>query len=290
MSFRPTARLLAAAVAFSGPVLVAAPALAQEAAPPPPEKNIFDGNHVTVGIGAGYVPSYRGSDDYVITPAPIVRGKIEGVEINPRLGGVAIDVIPDAKDAKLGFTLGPVGTVSFNRKNQIKDDVVKAAGKLDTAVEVGVSGGITVYKLLNDYDSLNVTTDVKWDVAGAYSGMTYAPMVSYTTPLSPAILTILAVSARHVDDKFARYYYSVTPEQSARSGLPTYGAEGGWESGSISLLGGYSLAGDMRKGGWALFGVANYTRMFNDAKDSPFTSIRGDADQWAFGGGIAYTF
>ncbi|EJL24044.1 MipA/OmpV family protein [Novosphingobium sp. AP12] len=289
MSFRPTAKLLAAAVAFT-----AVPAIAQEAAPssppPPVEENIFDGNHVTLGVGAGYVPSYRGSDDYVISPVPLVRGKYEGIELNPRLGGVAIDVIPDPKDAKVGITLGPVGTIAFNRKNQIKDEVVKAAGKLDTAVEVGVSGGITVYRLLNPYDSLNITTDVKWDVAGAYSGMTYSPMVSYTTPLSKAILTILSVSARHVDDDYARYYYSVTPGQSARSGLPVYNAEGGWDTASVTLLTGYSLAGDMRKGGWALFGVANYSKMLNDGKDTPFTSIRGDADQWAFGAGIAYTF
>jgi outer membrane scaffolding protein for murein synthesis (MipA/OmpV family) len=288
MSFRPTAKLLAAAVAFT-----AAPAFAQDAAPttpPPAEKNIFDGNHVTLGVGAGYVPSYAGSDDYVISPVPLIRGKYEGIELNPRLGGVAIDVIPDAKDAKIGFTLGPVGAISFNRKNQMKDDVVKAAGKLDTAVELGVTGGITVYRLLNPYDSLNVTADVKWDVAGAYSGMTYTPMVSYTTPLSKAILTILSVSARHVDDDYASYYYSVTPEQSSRSGLPVYGAKGGWDSASVTLLTGYSLAGDMRKGGWAVFGVANYSKMLNDGKDTPFTSIRGDADQWGFGAGIAYTF
>ncbi|HUD27691.1 MAG TPA: MipA/OmpV family protein [Novosphingobium sp.] len=281
MSLRPTYTLLAAAAAFT-----AVPAFAQEA----PEESVFDGDHLTIGVGAGYVPSYRGSDDYVINAVPIVRGKVEGIEFNPRLSGVAVDVIPDGKDDKIGFTLGPVVGVTFNRKNQIKDDVVKAAGKLDTAVELGVSGGITVYKLLNPYDSLNITTDVKWDVAGAYSGMTYTPMVSYTTPLSKAILTTLAVSARHVDDKYARYYYSVTPEQSAASGLPTYNAEGGWETASVTLLTGYSLAGDLRKGGWAIFGVANYSRLLNDAKDTPFTSIRGDADQWAFGAGVAYTF
>lgn len=290
MSFRPIVKLLAASAAAFVALPAAMPAFAQEAPPLPEEENIFDGNHVTVGVGVGYVPSYRGSDDYVVSPVPIVRGKFEGIELNPRLGGVAVDVIPDAKDAKIGFTLGPVGSISFNRKNQIKDEVVKAAGKLDTAVELGVTGGISVYKLLNPYDSLNITTDVKWDVAGAYSGMTYTPMVSYTTPLSKAMLAILSVSARHVDDDYASYYYSVTPGQSARSGLPVYNAKGGWDTASVTFLTGYSLAGDMRKGGWAVFGVANYSKMLNDGKDTPFTSIRGDADQWAVGAGIAYTF
>ncbi|MYL99770.1 MipA/OmpV family protein [Novosphingobium sp. FGD1] len=281
MRFRSTATLLAATAAF-----IAAPSLAQEA----PEDNVFDRDHITVGVGAGYVPSYRGSDDYVVSPVPIVRGSVWGVDINPRLGGVALDFVPDAKDARVGLTLGPVATASFNRRNQIKDDVVRAAGKLDTAVEVGVSAGVSFYRLLSPYDSLSITTDVKWDVAGAYSGMTYTPVVSYTTPLSPALLATVAVSARHVDDDYASYYYSVTPEQSARSGLPTYGAEGGWDTGSATLLLGYDLSGDLRSGGWAVFGVANYSKMLNDGKDTPFTSIRGDADQWAFGAGVAYTF
>jgi hypothetical protein len=30
--------------------------------------------------------------------------------------------------------------------------------------------------------------------------------------------------------------------------------------------------------------------MLNDGKDTPFTRIRGDADQWTGGLGIGYTF
>lgn len=281
MRSRLTITLLAAATA-----LVAAPAFAQEA----PAENVLDGDYLTVGAGAVYVPSYRGSDDYVLTPVPLVRGHVAGVDINPRVAGVALDFIPDGKDAKIGFSLGPVATYSANRAGRIKDPVVRAAGKLDPAIEVGFTAGVTAYKLLSDYDALTVSADVKWDVNGAYKGMTINPAVSYATPLSPALVAVVAVSARRVDGDFSRYYYSVTPLQSANSGLPVYGAKSGWDSVNASLLMAYDLSGDVRDGGLSLFGVANHSRMLGDAKDTPFTSIRGDASQWIIGGGVAYTF
>src|SRR3546814_3493423 len=80
------------------------------------------------------------------------------------------------------------------------------------------------------------------------------------------------------------------PAQSAASGLPEYAVKSGWDSASIGMLAGWDLSGDMRDGGWALFGAANYSRMLNDARRTPYTSLRGDAGQWTAGAGVAYTF
>ncbi|MFT4057151.1 MAG: MipA/OmpV family protein [Novosphingobium sp.] len=270
--------------------LVCMPAFAQEAPPAQPTENVLDGDYLTVGVGAVYVPSYRGSDDYVVSPVPLVRGHFKGVDINPRVAGVALDFIPDDKDSGIGFSLGPVATVSFNRGRRVRDEVVRAAGKLDPAIEVGVTAGVTKYRVLHDYDSLTLSTDVKWDVNGAYKGMVFSPAISYATPFSPGVVAVFALSVRHVDDKFANYYYSVTPLQSAASGLPQYGAKGGWDSTNASMLLAYDLSGDVRDGGLSVFGVANYSRMLNDGKRTPFTSLRGDPNQWIVGAGVAYTF
>jgi Outer membrane protein V len=267
-------------------LLGASPAFAQEEA----ADSVFTGDRITVGVGGIYGPSYDGSDDYVFSPVPIVQGQVKGVGINPRAGGVALDFIPDAPDARIGFSLGPVAGVTFNRNRQIKDPVVRAAGKLDAAIEVGVNGGVTAYKLLNDYDSLTLSTDVKWDVNGAYKGMTWVPSISYVTPVSKAVLVTLNVSAHHADDKYARYYYSVTPAQSAASGLPQYEADGGWDSVSTGMLVGWDLSGDLRDGGFAVFAIGSYSRMLGDGKRTPYTSLRGEADQWLAGAGVAYTF
>lgn len=271
--------------------LVSAPCLAQDAAPAAnPPASALDGDRLTIGVGAIYMPSYRGSDDYGVAAFPLVQGQIKGIGINPRPGGVALDFIPDDRDAGIGFSLGPVAAYSANRVRGIRDDVVRAAGKLNEAVELGGTAGVTKYKLLSPYDSLTLSADVRWDVAGAYKGMIWTPNLTYTTPLSVGSLAVLNVGARHVDDKYARYYYSVTPGQSAASGLPLYNAEGGWESVNVGLLGAYDLDGNLLNGGFAVFGAVGYTKMFNDAKDTPYTRLRGDADQWFGGVGVGYTF
>lgn len=281
-SFRFPGLIALSAAALFGALPVAAQDVSAE--------NVLERDHITVGAGGIYGPSYDGSDDYVFSAFPVIQGRVRGVDITPRQAGVALDFIPDGKDAKIGFSLGPVASVSFNRNRQIKDKVVKAAGKLDPAIELGVSGGVTAYKLLNDYDALTLSADVKWDVNGAYKGMTWSPSVSYVTPLSKAVLVTLSVSAHHADGKYARYYYSVTPAQSAASGLPEYDAGSGWDKLNAGMLVGWDMSGDLRDGGVALFAAGGYSRMLGDGKDTPYTAIRGDADQWRLGAGVAYTF
>ncbi len=254
------------------------------------EPSVLDGDHLTVGVGAIYGPSYDGSDDYVISPVPVVQGSLRGIDITPRPGGLALDVIPDGKDARIGFSLGPVATLSSNRASQIEDPVVRSAGKLDRAVEVGANGGVTMYKLLHGYDSLTVSADVKWDVAGAHSGRTISPTITYFTPLSRGALVTVSASARHVDDDFGRYYYTVSPAQSAASGLPRYDGGGGWDSWSLGMLAGYDLNNNALDGGLAVFALGGYSRMMGYGKNTPYTSLRGDADQWTVGAGIGYTF
>ncbi|MCJ1960791.1 MipA/OmpV family protein [Novosphingobium mangrovi (ex Hu et al. 2023)] len=255
-----------------------------------PGRNVFEGDSFTIGAGVVATPDYSGSDDYVIAPIPAIRGRIEGVTINTRAGGAAIDFIPDKRGAKIDLALGPVATVSFNRTRKVKDPVVAAAGRLKMPVEVGVSAGFTVNRVLHDYDWMTFNTDVKWDVAGAHDGMTVSPSVSYNTPLSKSLLVTVLAYARHVDDNFGDYNYSVSPVQSEASGLPQYTGKGGWDRAGVGTLVAWDLSGDLRDGGFSLIGVATYSRMLGDGKDTPYTSLRGSANQFMGGVGIAYTF
>jgi len=274
-------------VAASSLALLPATALAQNAAP---EASKLDGDYLTVGAAGVYGPSYEGSDDHVFFAAPVVQGRVRGVEITPRQGGVALDLLPDTKGARIGFSFGPVATYSRNRHSQIEDRVVRSAGRLKEAIDLGANGGVTLYRLLSDYDSLTVSADVAWNVNKAHRGMTVTPSISYVTPLSRAALVTLGVSARHVDDDYAAYYYGVGPLQSARSGLPQFAARGGWTRIGASALVGYDLNGNLLDGGVALFALGSYSRLRGDARRTPYTAIRGDAGQWNAGLGLAYTF
>ena len=276
------ATLLAAAVAL----VPAAPVAAQDADAQP---SVFEGDHLSVGVGAGYGPSYDGSNDYVFTPVPLLQGSFHGVAIDPRSAGLAFDFIPNPKDG-VGLNLGIVGHLRMNRSRQIEDPVVRSLGKLDTAIEVGPTVGITIPHVLDPYDALTFTTDVMWDVGGAHKGMVVDPMISYFTPLSHALAASVSVYGEYGDGKFADYYYSITPAGSAASGLPVFDASSGFSKAGARLFLGWDLDGNLENGGWALFAIGGYARMLGDARRSPITSLRGSAGQWQGAVGIGYTF
>ncbi|MGB3711253.1 MAG: MipA/OmpV family protein [Erythrobacter sp.] len=283
--------------------VVAQPTTTQQSdAPPalPPgvsmDDSVFDETWLTVGIGAGYVPSYSGSDDYVFFPLPLVAGRVGGVGITPSGAGVSLDLLsPEAGQAPgasqdVQFSLGPAISFRNDRASQIEDPVVEAAGELDTAIELGANGGVTFPGVFNPFDTVTVGATVRWDVLGAHEGMIVDPSITYFTPLSEAAIVTLSASAQFVDGDFAQYYYSVSPAQSDASGLPQFEAEGGLNSIGLTAIGAYDLDGNALNGGLSVFGIGGYSKLMNDAADTPYTAIRGDADQWFGGLGIAYTF
>ena len=278
--------------AFLAATAVAAllPTLAHAQNDGPQAETVFDGDYLTIGVGGFYGPSYEGSDDYILFPAPVIQGNIKGVAITPRTGGFALDFIPDAKDAKVGFSLGPVANIRRDRVTKIKDTVVRRLGKLDTAIEVGGSAGVTVYDLVTGYDSVTFSADARWDVAGAHKGMLWGPSISYFTPVSKGAAINLAVGAEHMDRDFANYYFTVSPAGSVASGLPTFQAKSGWKNFGVNALVGVDFDGDLTNGGLAGFVTGGYTKLLGDAKRTPLTSIRGDSDQWLTGAGLALTF
>lgn len=280
----------AAALCFT----LCAPAFAQDsesANTAMPDRGVFAGDWVTVGVGAGYGPSYEGSDDYVLFPAPIIQGSVSGFDFGARGPGLYVDLIADGNSSSnVKFLLGPLVQFRMNRNNNIKDPVVRLLGKEDVAIEVGATAGVSFSKVINPFDTLTISSDIQWDVAGAHKGRLISPSISYSTPLSTAIFTSLSLSATHVDGNYADTYFSIDQAGSTASGLPQFDADGGWKNYGASLLGGVDLSGDVRDGGWGVFALANYSRLTGDAKRSPVTSLRGDADQWFVAGGISYTF
>lgn len=254
---------------------------------------VFDDTWVSVGIGAGLVPSYSGSNDYRVFPLPLIVGRVGGVGISPNGPGFNLDLLsqPPGRGAPgTSFSFGPSIRFRNDRDGQIGDPVVKAAGKLDTALEVGVNGGVTIPGVLDQFDRLSFSSSVRWDVLGAHDGMLVEPGIGYFTPINPGVALQLSLSAQFVDDDFADYYYSVSPAQSAASGLPLFQADGGLNSLGLTTIATIDLDGNLLDGGWNVYAIAGYSRLVGDAADTPYTSIRGSADQFIGGVGVGYTF
>jgi len=257
-------------------------------------KVVFDETWVSVGLGAGLVPSYAGSDDYVLFPLPLIVGRVGGVGIRPNGPGIRRDLLSPAPalgpNQKTTFNFGPAVRFRNDRAQQIEDEVVELAEDLDVALEVGLAGGVTFPGVFNPLDSVTLNTQVRWDVLGAHDGMLIEPTIGYARPVGRSILIQANVGLQFVDDSFADYYFTVTPEQSAATGLPLFNADGGLNSVSSTAIVNFDLDGNALNGGLSLYTVVGYTRLVGDAADTPFTDIRGDANQIITGLGLAYTF
>ncbi len=256
-------------------------------------ENVFDETWVTIGIGAGLVPSYSGSDDYNVFPLPLIVGRVGGVGISPNGPGFALDLLSQAQSAgpsETSVSFGPAFRLRNDRDGDIEDPVVALTEDLDTAFELGVQGGVRIPGVLNRFDAVTFSTQVRWDILGAHDGMLIEPSVGYFTPVGRGAVVQVSASASFVDDSFADYYYTVTPQQSADSGLAEFTADGGLNSLGLTAIVTFDLDGNALNGGLNIYGIGGYSRLVGDAADTPFTSVRGSADQFLVGVGVGYTF
>lgn len=271
----------------------ASPALAQSApadAQLPSPEEVANKDTVTVGVGAAYIPDYEGSDDYRLIPAAAIRGKVGGISFSTRGTYLYVDFLN--RSGKVDFDLGPIVGARFNRtKHNLKDDIVDLLPTRNTAIEVGGFAGVSFHGLTNPYDTLAVRLDVLHDVANAHQSTTFSPNLDFSTPLSRRTYASLSVGAEFVGNKYADYYYSISPADSllTAGALPVFDADGGMKNWKASVLLNQSITGDLL-GGLSIFGTASYSRLVGDFKRSPIVSDRGSANQWLLAAGLAYTF
>ena len=277
LTWKAGALLLALAAATS--------ARAQETAEPADD----GGDTFTIGLGASYLPSYEGSDNYVVSGAGLVRGRVSGFSFYSRGTAFLVDLIREPANAPVNVEFGPMVNLRLDRTSRIRDPRVRALGEIDTAIEAGGFFGATKNGVLHGYDFLTARVDVVHDVTNTHDSLIVTPNLEYATPLSRQTLVGLSVSADHVGGGYARTYYGVTPGGSVASGLAPYNLDGGFKNVRLTLLGTQSLSGDLRRG-LGLFAIGSYSRMLGDFKRSPIVRDAGDADQFLAALGLTYTF
>lgn len=260
----------------------------------PRSKVVFDDTWITIGLGAGMVPSYTGSNDYIAFPLPLIVGRVAGIGISPNGPGFVLDFNSPAPAmgprTEPTISFGPAFRFRNDRNNRIRDEVVARAGNLDAALEVGGAVGVSFPGLINRFDQLTIGAQVRWDVLGAHDGMIIEPQIGYRMPVGRSTAVQVQASAEFIDDSFAEYYFTVTPAQALATGLPQFRADGGLNRVGMTAIVSRDLDGNPLSGGWSIYGVGGYSRLLGDGANTPFTSVRGDANQFIAGLGVGYTF
>ncbi len=133
-------------------------------------------------------------------------------------------------------------------------------------------------KLKNSLLTGRFEQQVKGDGNGfqAYAGLGYDLRPCCKTILQPSVKTIYSSS------DYMEEYFSISPSQSARSGLPAYDADSGFK-----LLGFQILAIHRVDRRWGIQAMAGYDRLVGDAADSPVVK---DKNQYRLSAGLTYAF
>ena len=269
-------------------LLAATPALAQGAGDPALPSPNDQSDVFTIALGGAWIPDYEGSNDYEGTPFAAIRGRVNGMSFSTRGTYLYLDLIR-RPDSGIDFDAGPIVGFRRERTGKVKDDFVTRLPERDTAIELGGFVGATFHGLTNPYDQLSLRLDVLSDVGGAHKSTIFIPTIDYGTPLSSHTYIGASLSAEFVADRYADYYYSISPAEGFIAGLPAYEADGGMKNWKLTALINQSITGDLT-GGFSIFGAGSYSRIVGDIADSPIIDDRGSASQWQAVIGVAYTF
>jgi MipA family protein len=226
---------------------------------------------VTIGGEARASTQYMGSDDFVLSGAPVIGvrrpGSPEGFH-SPRDGtGFAL------YDNGV-FAAGPVGSLIWPRHQGF-----------NSILNVGFTyqaGGFVDYWAV---PWLRTRVEALQGF-GASDGITATFAMDAIIPLSPALTWSAGPRTRVVTAAAEGPYFSITPVQSTATGLPVFNAAGGWQSVGAGTQLKYHF-----NPAWASYGFVEYDKLVGATASSPIvTDAGGSTNQWTVGIGLTYSF
>ncbi len=223
--------------------------------------------NLSLGVGPVYQPDYFGSNDYEFDADPQVFIKVRNF----------LFLDDDGADIALfGFSRFRVGPSIKIRGRRDQDDnpALQGLGDVGTTFEFG--GFVSTTFLDRFAAKARVRHGLKTGHRGTVIDGTLTTLIFRTNALSLAA----SGQATWVGDRYANAYFSVTPEQSLRSGgvLPVYDANAGFESFGGSVTAYINIADR-----WSLNPYAEYRYIFDGIADTPIIDQFGDRNQIKIG-------
>lgn len=243
---------------------------------PPAQKAAKDWD-IRIGAGALYQPEYEGSDEYEVSPAPLLMINYRDLVFlrGTTLGANAFTWQGPRESDKL--QVGPLVRYQFGRDEDDSDDL-RGMGDIDDSVELG---GFITYSI----GAWSTGLTLFQDISDSHDGFTAKFNVGHRHSFSPKLRLRSELYTTWADENYTQTYFGVTAVQAARSGMRRYQAEGGIKDVGLTLDLDYSLTQN-----WGLTGRLGFKRMLGDAADSPLVEDRGSANQLTTGLFLSYRF
>ena len=226
-----------------------------------------DATNLSVGVGPEYEPDYFGSDDYEFTADPQVFVKFRNFLFLDDDG---------ASFGVLGFSnfrFGPTLRIR-GRRDQDDNPALFGLGDVGTTFEFGGFAATTFL------DRFAVNAKVRHGLKTGHRGTVVDGNMTALLFRSGPVSFSTSAQATWIGDRFADAYFTVTPEQSARSGgvLEVFDADSGFRNVGASVNA-YINIGDR----WSVNPYATYDYIFDDYAETPIIRDFGDRNQWRVG-------
>jgi outer membrane protein len=234
-----------------------------------------------VAAAVGVVPDYLGSDDYTIGAAP--AGVIRFGDSDRYVRLIVTDINVNLIDSP-NWSFGPAINYRLGRSD-VDDKAVDKMRDIDGTVEVGAFGGWTWIGSDDPRHRFSIGTEFLYDVGGEHDGYLISGSVRYFKPVTRPLTLTIGAAMTYGSGDYMDTYFGVSTGDAARSGLSAFNADSGLRDIRVPLMAIFSFNKN-----WHVSGGVVYTRLLNDAADSPVVDDRGSKDQLFAGLGIAYAW
>jgi MipA family protein len=264
---------------LSSGLALAQPASTGEAAIDPVDTGPGAGVNFTLGAGAGAAPDYEGSDEYEIVPlwnlrvGNLYHPKTYVQVIGPRLRS---NFLPSDH-----WRLGLSGQF-IKERDDVENEQVDELEKVDPSFMLGAIAG---YDFLADpQQDLVLEVEARQDVAND-NGFLATVRGVYGSRLTERWRLDASVGSTWASEDYMSSYFSIDAGDAARSGLDQFSADEGFKDVSFGGAITYRLFERL-----SVSALGNYTRLIDDAEDSPVVDEAGDENQFFGGALLNYTF
>jgi outer membrane scaffolding protein for murein synthesis (MipA/OmpV family) len=235
-----------------------------------------------LGLGITYRPDYEGSDNYEAGIAPFGRYNMAsgryislgGTSGSERAMRLKMNIL--TKDTH--WEAGPVLQYRFKRGGDVKNNDVS---HMQTVPNEQEAGGFVGWR----NGGLFLSMTGVYDISGESDGTLFYLNGAYRFAVTKRFEMALGAQTTWASGGYMGTYFGVSPSDAARSGLPQYDANSGLKDAGVGLTGHYKFTKT-----WGVIGNVAYTRMLNDAKDSPVVKDVGNENQYTAVVALTYNF
>src|SRR5690625_2765034 len=218
---------------------------------------------VTLGIGAAMRPTYEGSDEYDVIPAPWVDITYDDWI---SLGADGLNAYWHAGNLRIGGGITHFDAREDHDSHDILkrgDDRLKGMGHLDGAPAIRA---FAAYR----WGQVNIGGSVKHALGSSskndmqVEGTVVKIGASIPFRVTNKLTLTAALGATWADEKYTQALFGVTPEQAERSGFAPFKAESGLKSVGVAFGASYQFNEH-----WSFMTLVHGKKLTGDAADSP---------------------